>query len=485
MVKNIPSNEILEKNILGIILLKPKEAFNILSSLEGDDFYANGFRQRYVFDAMLNLTDQNEQINFATLFNQLTKANVLDKIGGEEYVTSLPDGVTSYTQETINSYIEALRDLSLLRKFLFKVDEIEKEYNKSGVETDVSSFLSKHEQGILELTNKRRVSGFSSLNELSKAFGTKIATIFNARDAITGYTTGFPTLDRWINGLNGGKLYVIAARTAMGKSAFALNIAYLNALKTGRPVAIFSLEMDAKELTARLIANRASVEMSHIQNSFLNDEERMKISGAVREMESVQMYIDDNSALGIDDIILKAKKLKEEKGDLGLIVIDYIGLISEGKHKFGSEQEKLAYFSRRLKQTANELNCAVICLAQINRETENNKSNTRVPTLANIKSSDAIAADSDVVLFIYREDYYRKQGVLKDKGVSSSDPKPLDENVTMQMAERDNSNHAQIIVSKNRSGKTGTIDLLYFGQYLRFDEPDEVTRQNMMRSRQH
>ena len=478
MAINLPSNEAIEKNILGIILLNPKEAFNILSSLDEEDFYANNLRQRYVYKAMVQLTEQNIPIDSGALFDQLAKTNTLERVGGEEYVSSLIDEVVSYTKKTIDNYINALQELTMLRNFLNELESAQKDFAKGGAD-DVSNFLARHEKALLDLTAKRKVSGFESLNDLSRQLGNKLETYKNPKDSITGFTTGFPTLDSWINGLNGGKLYVIAARTAMGKSAFALNVAYLNALKTNRPAAIFSLEMDAKEITARLIANRATVQMKNIQNGYLTPEERLRISGAVEEMQKVQLYIDDNSAIGIDDIILKAKKLKEDKGDLGLIVIDYIGLISEGKNKFSSEQEKLAYFSRRLKQTASELDCAVICLAQINRDTENNKANSRVPTLANIKSSDAIAADSDVVIFIYREDYYKKQGVIMDKG-SSTDAKPLDESA-INRSNNVNGEHAQIIVSKNRNGKTGRIDFLYFGPYLRFDEPDEETRRMMRR----
>lgn len=476
MLKEVPQNELVEKTIIGLALFYGNKSYEILTRLNENDFYANNFRQKEIFKAMLDLIDQKKQINVAGVVQILQQNKKLAQIGGVEFLYELTEMAGDIS--TADYYINILQETTLLRNFLLSINNMINDYEKNGVKS-IPDFIGTCESKIRDITSQRKVSGFDSLNNLSRVIGNKLQTSYGSQDTITGTTTGFSNLDRKINGLNPGQLIILAARPAMGKSALGMNIAYLNALKTGKPVAVFSYEMDGKELTNRLIANRASVPQNHIINGFLTKEERLKISGAVEEMQHVQLFIDQSSATTIDEIFLQCRKLKEEKGEIGLVVVDYIGIIKEGAKKFSSEHEKVGYFSNRLKELARELNVPVLCLAQINRAGEENNDN-KIPQMSNLRSSGQIEADADIVMMIYRDSYYKRIGSKTDKKDKvEGEAKPLD--TAIQKTSGEMGDPTQIIIAKNRSGNTGYINLLFFGAYARFDEPDPETERLMKR----
>lgn len=465
MVKNLPQNEQIEKVILGIALMDVRHAFTILSSLQEEDFSAS-LKHKTIFNAMLAVQSNNDPIDIQTVTLQLENMKELDNIGGVEYLVSLAETVTGF--KNLDYYIKSLKDITLLRILLLKFDKLEKEYESKNF-TNIPDFISKCEREVTEITNQRRVGGFTKLKDLANEIGKKIATSHGSQDTITGLTTGFPSIDKYINGLNPGNIIIVAARPSIGKSALGLNIAYLTSKKNNKPVCIFSLEMDGKVIMQRLLANRAGVDLRHISTGYLNKDERMNIEDAINEMQGVQLYIDDNSSTTIDDIALQSRKLKEELGSLGLIVIDYLGLIDEGGKRYESDQIKMATYSRKLKKLAGELQVPILIVAQLNRDVDDRVK--KIPQMSDIRQSGQIEADADTVLLLYRDSYYTDQGIDVDES-KKSDVKPIQENnETVQNTNSDlKSDFLKINIAKNRNGQIGTVTLSFLKPYGRFDE---------------
>ena len=320
------------------------------------------------------------------------------------------------------------------------------------------------ESRVNSITEHRRVSDFVSIKESARVVGEKIQTSHGSSDSITGLPTGYSHLDTLINGLGKNELVILAARPAVGKSAFALNIAYNAASKTNRPVAIFSLEMSNEQILKRFFAMRSGIYSDNIQKGILSRDERLKLKETENELADVPIYIDDSSSSSIDDIVLKSRKLKEAKGDIALIVVDYIGLINDPKNIFkDNEQAKIASFSRRLKVIAGELQCPVLCLAQLNRQTESRDNHK--PQLSDLRSSGAIEQDADKVMFLYRPQYY------KDQGINIGSKKNANEEDQQVKSNPNQADVVEVLVAKARSGKVGTVELFFNKNYGKFFSP--------------
>lgn len=467
MAGELPQNEFAEKTVLGIALLDKKQAFNILTTLSPEDFYCSNFKNREIFKVMLALQEQDKPIDIVSVTSQLENTKKLEAVGGVDYLVELTNNVTSFNN--LDFYIKSLQDLTILRNLLIKIGDIQNFYKSKEIK-DIPDFISQCEKQINDITSKRRVGDFEKVSELAKTIGSQIQLAYGSADTITGISCGFPNIDKIINGFNPGSLIILGARASVGKSALALNMSYLAAKKSGKPVAIFSLEMDSKSIMQRLFANRSSTNLKKIMTGFLDKKDRLKIADAVEEMQDVKMYIDSASTTTIDELCLKCRKLKENLGELGLIMIDYIGLINEGGHRFESEQVKIAYFSRRLKQLAGELNCPILCLSQIKRAAEDRDS--KKPTMADLRSSGAIEQDADQVLLLYRESYYTSQGISLNKKGKDKDKteevKPLNPNDPNKKPVPDT---VHVMIAKNRNGETGVSFLYFFKEFGRFDEP--------------
>ncbi len=471
MIKNYPSDEFCETTVLGICLLDSRKASEILVTLTEDDFYYGNLKNRCIFNAMKTLYDAGNAIDITTVTNQLINTKELDKVGGVDYLVSLTKLVTSF--QNIEFYVQNLKDQTLLRNLLQEIDKIEQDYETKQIK-DINAFVAECESRINKITEGRRVSDFVSAKEAARIVGEKIQSSHGVEGSITGISTGFERLDGLINGLNKNELIILAARPAVGKSALALNIAYNAAAKTNKPVALFSLEMANDMILKRLFAAQSSISYDSIQKGILSTNERLKLKEVENDLASVPLYIDDNSGSSIDDIVLKSRKLKESKGDLALIVVDYLGLINDPKNTFkDNEQAKIAYFSRRLKMLAGELQCPVLSLSQLNRQTDA-RENKR-PQLSDLRSSGAIEQDADKVLFIYRPAYYKNQGISigeNKKGQGENKevlPKPSNEPKVQDDKKAD---LVEVIVAKNRSGRTGTTELFFMPAFGRFFTPE-------------
>ena len=470
MIKNYPSDEFSENTVLGICLLDSRNAAEILVSLTEDDFYFGNLKNRAIFRAMKTLYDGGTAIDITTVTNQLTNTKELDKVGGVDYLVHLAKCVTTF--KNVEFYIKNLKDLTLLRNLLQEIDRIESDYQSKQIK-DVNGFVAECESRINKITERRRVSDFISASEAARIVGEKIQKSHGVEGSITGISTGFDDLDELINGLNKNELIILAARPSVGKSALALNVAFNAAKKTNRPVTIFSLEMSSDMIMKRLFAANSSISYDMIQKGILNVKDRLKLKEIENDIASVPLYIDDNSGSSIDDIVLKSRKLKESKGDLALIVVDYIGLINDPKNIYkDNEQAKVAYFSRRLKMLSGELACPVLCLSQLNRQTDARES--KRPQLADLRSSGAIEQDADKVLFLYRPDYYKNQGISiggdkKGKVQDEETPPAQPQNTNEPKADP-----VDVIIAKNRSGRTGVVSLFFITAFGRFFGKDKI-----------
>ncbi len=472
MPRVYPCDEFSEATLLGIAMMDAKEASNIIVSLDEEDFFAANFKNRKIFKAMKALYDEGTGIDITTVTGELVDLKEIDEIGGVDYLYNLVQKVTNFSN--VQFYIKNLKDKTLLRNLLFVIEDIEKEYDTKEIK-DINSFVADCESKINSVTNQRRVSDFISAKEAARTVGEKIQTSYGIEGAITGVSTGFMQLDGITNGLNKSELIILAARPAVGKSAFALNIAYNAASQTQLPVALFSLEMSVDMIFKRLFAFRSCINYDNIQKGILSKTDRLKLKEVENDLAAVPLYIDDSSGASIDDIVLKSRKLKENQGGLSLIVIDYIGLINDNRNIFkDNEQAKVAFFSRRLKTLAMELDCPILCLSQLSRQTENR--DNKKPQLSDLRSSGAIEQDADKVLFLYRPSYYTDQGISlnpqkKKFGEEGSNEEPKEEVKTS------NNDIVEVMVAKNRSGKTGTCQVLFMKNFGRFSSLDKQHQQ--------
>lgn len=471
MKRVYPTDDLSEMTLLGIAMLDARESATILVSLNEEDFYASNFVNRKIFNAMKQIYDAGKGVDLQTVASQLNDLKELDAIGGVEYLISLTNNVTNFTN--VNFYIKNLKDKTLLRNLLFVMEDILNNYDTKEIK-DINNFVAVAESRINKITNTRSVSDFISAREAARTVGEKIQTSYGIEGSITGVATGFTHLDGIINGLNKSELVILAARPAVGKSAFALNIAYNAATSTNSPVAIFSLEMSVEMIFKRLFAFRSCISYDSIQKGILTKTERLKLKEVENDLANVPLYIDDSSGASIEDIVLKSRKLKENKGALSLIVIDYIGLINDDKNIYkDNEQAKIAAFSRRLKTLAMELECPILCLSQLNRQTEGR--DNKKPQLSDLRSSGAIEQDADKVMFLYRPSYYTDQGIslnpAKKKFGESEQQEPQAE------VKPSVNDIVEVMVAKNRSGKTGTSQVLFMKNFGRFSSIDRTHQQ--------
>jgi len=471
---NLPHNDDCEETVLGIMLLDPKACTDALATLRDDDFYIDNVNHRAVYRAMKELSLGNIPIDIHTVGDYLNKAKILESIGGVDYLVSLTDRVTGFTN--LSYYTDLLKDYALMRELIITVDEIRDDANKQKVE-NFSSFVGQAEAKITMITAERKLSGFKSAKSISAELGKEIESL-NSNNSFAGITTGYRNLDNILNGLQKGNLIVLAARPGVGKSALGLNIAYNAAQKTNRPVAIFSLEMSNNEIMRRLFSNRGTVQSDHISKGILSRDDRLRLKEAETEISKVPLYIDDTAGISIEDLVSKAKKLKNDLGDLALIVVDYIGLVNVPL-KTENTVLQISRVTSALKQLAKNLDIPVLALAQVNRHVEDRED--AKPELSNLKDSGSIEQDADQVMFIYNPTqaspkFKKNKSKYPDRNDDKQDDIPQNVVASTQSEAKNNPNAGelcQIMVKKNRNGGLGNIYLLFFKVYQKFDIPSQ------------
>lgn len=430
-----------EQAVLGAVFLDADAIIDAMEVIAPEDFYRRS--HQIIFQAMIQLNDRSESIDLITLKAEIEKSNSLEDVGGLTYLTELSQA--SPSAASIAYYAKIVDDKATLRNLIQTASRIVTKGFEQ--DEDVQSIIDQAEKSILEVSEKRNSNGFQSIPEVLNRTIETIDQLAQNNEEITGLPTGYAALDKMTAGLQKEELIILAARPAVGKTAFALNIAQNVGTKTDRSVAIFSLEMGAESLVNRMLCAEGSIEASHLRTGQLSEEEWRNLIVAMGSLSNANIYIDDTPGIKISEIRARCRKLAQEKGNLGLILIDYLQLI-EGTGRENRQQE-VSEISRQLKKLAKELKVPVIALSQLSRGVEQRQD--KRPVLSDIRESGSIEQDADIVAFLYRDDYYRSEG--------DDDDEP---------EEQQNNNVIEVIIEKNRSGARGTVELLFIKEYNKF-----------------
>lgn len=475
----LPSNVEAERSVLGSALIDKSAADTVMASLSEDAFSGVDERNVLVFRAMNNLYVHHDTIDPQTVNNELVNMKIDKAAGGAEYLLELMN--SQIVTDHVDHYIKIVKDQKVLREYLLALQDIQVDYS-SGKVTNISDFLGECTMKLNDISNKRSVGSFRIAGEIAKEVNEKIIKEANRADkGLTGVDTGFSRLNDITNGWKKGELIILAARPSVGKTALALNFA-LNAAKyqDKKTVAFFSGEMSNDECMRRILSSESKVRLDDISKGKVRGDGFKKLSYAVKDIEQLKLYVDDTPNPKLGDIVAKTTKLKNKNPDLCLILIDYLNRIkTDGKHD--SRSTEIAEVTSTLKQLARDLNIPVVCLAQINRDAEENVNG--VPSLSNLKESGAIEEDADIVMLLYNKAYYERAGQKKSmggKGGVSNYQAKLEEQ--LDAAKKDgkssmNNSITTVIVAKNRNGRSGKVSLLFSADYQKFDQLDLETEE--------
>lgn len=441
--ENVPPQDIeAEQAVLGAIFLDAEALVEAMAVIEPQDFYRRA--HQIVFRSMIALNDRNENIDIITLKSQIESENTLEDVGGISYLTELSQ--VTPTASGVAHYAKIVKDKSTLRELIQAATKIVKEgYSQEG---SVEEIVEAAEKGILNVSEKRNSTGFQAISDVLNSTMEHIDRLSQQNEEITGLPTGYPELDKMTAGLQPEELIILAARPAVGKTAFALNIAQNIGTRTDRSVAIFSLEMGAESLVNRMLCAEGTIEAGHLRTGQLTEQEWHNLIMAMGSLSNTSIFIDDTPGIKVSEIRARCRRLAQEKGNLGLILIDYLQLI-EGSGR-ESRQQEVSEISRQLKKLAKELKVPVIALSQLSRSVEQRQD--KRPVLSDIRESGSIEQDADIVAFLYREDYYQRQGTEEDK---NEEEQAVDDVI-------------EVIIEKNRSGARGTVELLFKKEYNKF-----------------
>ena len=430
-----PHNEEAEKSVLGAVMLNREVLFDVLEEVDADDFYNAAHKE--IFNAIWELYKQNKAVDVLTVSEELKKRGVLQMVGGRAYVAQLTLDVPS----TINAveYAKIVREKATIRKMVLASEDItDKGYQAS---MDAKDILDYAEKSIFSIAQRNQKSDYTDVQSVLLTNIQEIDEAAKNQGKVLGTPTGFKDLDDVLNGLQKSNLVIIAARPAMGKTAFALNIAQQSAVSGGSSVLIFSLEMSKEQLGQRLLSSQSRVEMTKLQRGNLDKKDWERVNLALDEMQNAKIHIDDTPGISMVEIRNKCRRLKADKG-LDLILIDYLQLMSSPERSDNRVGE-ISAISRNLKLLAREMDCPVVALSQLSRAPEQRPDHH--PNLADLRESGSIEQDADVVMFLYRDDYYNKENSEKP-GV------------------------CEINIAKNRSGPTKTIELTWVSRYTKFSD---------------
>lgn len=429
-LKEIPNDIIAEQSVLGSMFLSTYALQKACDALTEESFYYDNNAK--IFSTVAEMFSKRIPIDATTVTSELKNKGILTQIGGVEYLTEVFNIVP--TAANIEHYIKIVEDAAMLRKLIEVSTNITTSaYDKSN---DINTTLDEAERKILSVVNNRRSTEFRTIRDVLNSTKANLERLSTQKGEITGLSTGWERLDKLTAGLHEGQLIIIAARPAVGKSAWALNLATNAAINSGKTVAIFNLEMSAESLATRMIACVGHIEGYKLATGNLQDDWD-KVNEALSKLEGTNIYLDDTPGITIGEIRSKCRRLANTNSGLDLVVIDYLQLITSAANYGGNRQQEVSDISRSLKLMALELKVPVVALAQLSRSAEQRKENPR-PILSDLRESGSIEQDADIVAFLYREDYYKKDLETKD-----------------QVSE------LEFIVAKHRNGATGTIPLRF------------------------
>ena len=449
--QQIPHDSSAEKAVLGAIFIDPEAIADASAVVQPEDFYEKA--NQIVFQAMIDLSDREEAIDPLTLQDELNKRNQLDDIGGIGYVSEL--ALATPTAAHVTYYAQIVHRKALLRKLIFASQKIIT--NAMNESDDVTNILDDAESEIMNVSSDNNTGGFRTIKDIVNSTIDEINNIPEDGDMVTGLPTGFYELDKMTTGFHDDELIIIAARPGVGKTSFALNVAQYVGLHTDKSVAMFSLEMSGEQLVQRMLASEGLINSQHLRTGQLDQDEWHNLVVAAGSLASTDIFIDDTPGIKMSEIRAKARRLAKEKGNLGLIVIDYLQLIEGPRSE--SRQQEVSAISRQLKKLAKELHVPVIALSQLSRSVEQRQD--KRPVLSDIRESGSIEQDADIVSFLYRDDYYRDEPEDGENGSSDAEVAPEDDN-----------GEVEVIIEKNRSGSRGTVKLMFSKPYNRFSNLD-------------
>ena len=429
-----PASVEAEQAVLGAMLLKPDAVTTAAEELSSDDFYRE--THRLIYEAMMELKDRTEPVDLVTLTEQLKKADKLAKIGGIPALSLIANSVP--TAANVHYHARIVHEKAQLRSLISAATEIAGAAYESADE--VEDIMDNAEKRILAVSSGKRSKDFVPLQEILLDTLEQIDARYNNKGSITGLPTGFTELDHLTAGLQKSDLILVAARPSMGKTAFTLNIAAHVVLRAREPVAFFSLEMSKEQLVQRLLCSEGRIDSQRLRVGELEEKEWGDLIDTANRLSAAPLYIDDTPSITVMELRSKARRLKAEHG-LSLIVIDYLQLMQGRASKNGdNRQQEISEISRSLKALARELNVPVIALSQLSRSVESRQ--VKRPMLSDLRESGSLEQDADIVMFLYREDYY--------------DPETENKNIT------------EVIIAKHRNGPVDTVDLTFLKQFTKF-----------------
>ncbi len=432
LIRKLPFSMPAEQSLLGAILIDPESLTEVAAMMNGDDFYLGEHKQIYL--AMQELFLANREIDVVTLIDMLVTKGVYDKSGGEDYIRTLTEAVPDALN--IKDYARIVKEKSVLRQLIAASGEIsESAYSE---QEEVTSIIDHAESLIFNIAQGRDTKGFRHIREVLQDVYSHLQELRTNAEATQGTKTGFSALDRVLAGMGKSDLVLVGARPGMGKTSFALNIATNVAKQTGKAVCIFSLEMSAEQLVNRVLSSEALVNSYSLRTGDLTPEDWEHLAVASGQLSGCDILIDDTSGMTVTAMKAKLRRVK----NLGMVVIDYLGLMQGDKHNDNRVQE-VSEISRSLKIMAKELMVPVVCCAQLSRGPESRTD--KKPMLSDLRDSGAIEQDADTVIFLYRSEYY-KTGEATDQNTSI----------------------AEVIIAKNRHGSTGTVNMGWNGQFTKF-----------------
>ena len=435
MARKMPQNLEAEMSVLGVAFINEYDVAKIVEEVTVDMFFDE--RNKFIFNAIKNLHEAKIPIDIMTVKNELDKDKKLNTVG-LDYLSDVIDSVV--TSANLDFYIKIVKDFAVRRNLNETATEI---INDPYEDEEVTSLLDKAEKNILNVVRARSVGDFVPIQEILRRAQAKLEELAKNKRSITGLETGFPDFDKITTGLQGSEMIILAARPGMGKTALALNMASYAAMHTKKAVAIFNLEMSADMLINRMIASIGQIDSYKLQTGNMQEKDWKRYNEAMSQLADTNIYIEDNAGVTVQEIRAKCRRLANSETGLGLVVIDYLQLISSGNRRVESRQVEVSEISRSLKTMALELNVPVIALSQLSRSAEKRESNQ--PMLADLRESGSLEQDADMVLFINRKDYYDKAKDFNQKIVP-----------------------AELIIAKHRKGGLGTVNLLFELNMLSF-----------------
>jgi replicative DNA helicase len=436
-----PHNLDAERSVLGAMMLDDKAVAQAIESLETSSFYIPAHRSIYA--AVRHLFENNQAADMVTVAAQLETQGALEKAGGATYLSDLVSSVP--TTANIEYYAEIVQDKWLLRELIEAAHKVSVSCYRG--EESAAELIEQAEQAVFRVSERRNRGDFEQMKDMMMNVIDHLQSLQNKEGNVTGLDTGFTKLNDLTSGFQPGELVIVAARPAMGKTAFVLNVAEHIATAQNRTVAIFSMEMTARQLVMRMLASHARVEGMRLRRGDLRKQDWMALVQAGTVLRKTDIFIDASPQLTPLEVRARCRRLRAENPNLALVIIDYIQLMDARGRNIDSRQQEIAYISRSLKAMAIELKLPVIAISQLNRESERGREKGTRPQLSQLRESGAIEQDADVVMLLYRPAYY------------SNDPKYV--------------NRAELILAKQRNGPTGTVHLQFLDNFARFENPPE------------